>query len=160
MFITISQDGRLPLSSGMPLLQRTHHQRCNRQLLPEMISLVDRIGMAEATLRFTILLTIAPVRPLMFCTRLAACKRQTLRTSFGNMGIKGRGGGSPFTPRGVTSFSSLPASGLILGGEMAATDRIGQCTAVRLMDTCCDILPGFERSGSEVVEWRSVVSER
>jgi hypothetical protein len=145
MFIIMFQDVRLPLSSDMPLLRRTHHQWCNRQSLPGMISSVDLIGMAEDTLRFTILLTIAPVRALMFCTRLAACERQTLRTSFGSMGMEGRDGGSPFTLRAVTSFSSLPVFGLIQGGEMAATDRTGQPAAVQLMDTCYGTLPGFKR---------------
>jgi len=122
----------------MPLHPLVLRQRCSRPSLRAMRSLAGLIDMEGAMRHFTTQVTIAPGRPLTFCTRSGGCARRTLRTSFASMGRTVQETGSRFTRLAGTSFWSLLVSVSIRDGETEEMVHTGQAAAGRPTDTCCD----------------------
>jgi hypothetical protein len=122
----------------MPLRPLVHRQRCSRRSLRAMRSLAGLIDMEGAIRHFTTQVTIAPGRPLTFCTRSGGCTRRILRTCSESMESAVQETGLRFTRLAGTSFWSLLVSVSIRDGEMEEMVHTGQVAAGRPTDTCCD----------------------
>jgi hypothetical protein len=137
-FIIIFRDGPLLPNWDTPFRPHVHHQPFSRRSLQAMKSLADLIDTEGATRHFTTQATIAPERPLMFCTRSGDCARRILRTSFVSMGRAVQETGSRFMRLAATSFSSSLVCDSIRDGETEEMDHTGQPAAGQPTDTCCD----------------------